>query len=243
MRNDRGISGTLYGVGVGPGDPGLLTIKGRDILLQVDTVFVPAPAEDRPSLAMSIVQRAGLRECNFQKLVFPMTRDEKILKAAWDTAARRVDEVLSTGRDAAFITLGDPLVYSTFSYLAAALRRCREEARIEAIPGITTMSLAAALVGQPLLEGDERLCLLPLPEDLGEIRVLAQSFDTLVFYKVGDRLEEAVAAITDLGLADSTSFASRAGLPEQILAPRLGEIPPDAAGYLSVLITRTGRGE
>ncbi len=241
MRDDRGMTGTLYGVGVGPGDPGLLTLKGRDVLLRAAAVFVPAPGEGKPSLAMGIVREAGLGGLDFRPLVFPMSRDEKVLAASWDAAAARVCDVLRDGKDAAFITLGDPGVYSTFSYLAAAVRRRLQGVRIETVPGVTTMNLAAALVNRPLVEGDERLCLLPLPEDLGELGALARSFDTLVLYKIGPRLREAVEALTRLGLARSSSFVGRAGLPDQIVAPELGDIPGDAAGYLSALIVRTGR--
>ncbi len=241
MRDDRGVTGVLYGVGVGPGDPGLLTLKGRDILLRVSTVFVPAPGADKPSLAMSIVESAGLEDLDFRRLVFPMSRDEKTLADSWDAAAAEVCTVLGSGKDAAFITLGDPYVYSTFSYLADGVRRRLPSAKIETVPGITTMNLAAALLNRPLVEGGERLCLLPLPEDLGEIAVLARSFDTIVLYKIAGRLREAAAAIAGLGLSDSTAFVSRAGLPDQTVVPALDGLPADAAGYLSVLIVKTGR--
>ena len=241
MRHDSGITGTLYGIGVGPGDPGLLTLKGRDILLRSSAVFVPAPAPDKPSLAMSIVEEAGFPDLPFRRLVFPMSRDRQTLTSSWDSAAAEVCAVLDRGGDAAFITLGDPFVYSTFSYLAGAVRRRRPGTSVEAVPGITTMNLAAALTGRPLVEGDERLCLLPLPRDLGEIAGLAKNFDTLVFYKIADRLDGAVEELRRLGLGDSSSFVSRAGLPGQVLADTLDEVPPEASGYLSVLIVKTRR--
>ena len=115
-------TGTLYGIGVGPGDPELITLKALKVLQAVPHIFASCSTKNTYSLALSIV-RCHLNGAGIEHLPFPMTKDPQVLASAWEQNARRVLEVLATGSDAAFVTLGDPLTYSTFGYLLKTLKR------------------------------------------------------------------------------------------------------------------------
>lgn len=251
MDNDTGKKrGTLYGIGIGPGDPDLLTVKGMRILRTVKTVFLPAGKLQNGSLAKTILARGGYvpeegvsgpPSTIWRELSFPMSGDEKELEAHWKQAADTVAESLQNGEDAAFATLGDPSVYSTWVYLSRELANVRPEIACVPVPGIQTMNAAAAALNIPLVCGKERLALLPLPDTDEEVRNLAEMFDTLVFYKIGERLERLRMLLEELGLSESSYFARRVGLPEELLAAGMGNIPPETTGYLSTLIVHTGR--
>ncbi len=147
-------TGTLYGIGVGPGDPELITLKALKVLQRVPHIFASCSPKNTYSLALDIV-RCHLNGAGIEHLPFPMTKDPEVLQEAWEGNARRVLEVLDTGSDAAFVTLGDPLTYSTFGYLLKTLKRLRPSVRVVTIPGITSYSAAAALTHIPLAEGEE----------------------------------------------------------------------------------------
>src|SRR5512147_3087622 len=102
--------GKLYGIGVGPGDPKLLTVRAKEILDQVDVVFCPKGDEDGSSWARSIIEATTSADKEFIELPFPMTRDKDVLKTYWEKAAQRIDEEIVKGKQGAFITLGDPFI-------------------------------------------------------------------------------------------------------------------------------------
>jgi precorrin-2/cobalt-factor-2 C20-methyltransferase len=129
--------GTLYGIGVGPGDPDLITLKAVKTLAGVDVVFAAASTKNESSLALSIAGPHLRQGAETLRLDFPMTRDQAVLDAAWQDNARKVSGVLAQGKSAAFLTLGDPLTYSTFGYLLRTLNGLLAEIPIKVIPGVT----------------------------------------------------------------------------------------------------------
>ncbi|HEY9072563.1 MAG TPA: precorrin-2 C(20)-methyltransferase, partial [Desulfobaccales bacterium] len=146
--------GTLYGIGVGPGDPDLITLKAVRLLQHVPHIFASCSTKNSYSLALNIV-RPHLNGAGIEHLPFPMTKEPQVLKEAWEKNAARVLEVLNSGSDAAFITLGDPLTYSTFGYLLKTLKRLNPEVQAVTVPGITSYAAAAARTHIPLTEGEE----------------------------------------------------------------------------------------
>ena len=149
--------GTLYGIGVGPGDPELLTIKAARILGQVAAVFAASSSKNDHSIAQAIVAPHLPPGTAIIRLAFPMTRDTTALEAAWHANAVTMADRLATGRDAAFITLGDPMLYSTFAYVLPCLRTLLPGLTVTIIPGITSLQAAAAATGTPLAASGENL--------------------------------------------------------------------------------------
>jgi precorrin-2/cobalt-factor-2 C20-methyltransferase len=232
----------LYGIGIGTGDPGLITVKGLELLRSANTVFVPAGKKTDDSLAGKILESAGIEKSRQVKLVFPMSKDRLELEAEWIKTAETVAASLKQDSIAAFVTLGDPSVYSTWIYLRRALQTTYSEVSCRVVPGIQTMNVAAGLLDVPLVEGKERLALVPAPDTMEELDPLFPLFDTVVFYKVGKRLEQLCRFITEKGCADRAYFVQRAGLEGEVTAAGLTAIPEEATGYLSVMIVKTGRG-
>jgi precorrin-2/cobalt-factor-2 C20-methyltransferase len=237
MRHDR--RGRLYGVGVGPGDPELLTLKAARVIEAADVVFSPKARVKSESLARSIVEQALDREVSFRDLVYPMTRNRSVLEEHWSRAACEVLEVLDAGQTAAFITLGDPTLYSTWTYLQRTLHRTRPDVPVEIIPGVSSINLASALAQIPLVIGEERLAVLPLPDELNELEELTVGFDTVVLMKVGKRFPDLAAFLDEHDLSHTSYLVSRAGLGEEQVVKRVDEIQPGQNGYLSLVIIRT----
>ena len=156
------MKGKLFGIGVGPGDPELITVKAVNVLKEVDVVCVPQAMPGKPSLALKIAQDYLSEGIEILELVLPMTENQDDLERAWQEAGLKILEQLEKGKNVAFLTLGDPSIYSTYSYVSKVIKRKAPYIEIETIPGITSFSLAAAKAGVPLVEKDESLMILPV---------------------------------------------------------------------------------
>jgi precorrin-2/cobalt-factor-2 C20-methyltransferase len=236
----------LIGIGVGPGDPELVTLKAIRLLRDADRVFVPVLGPDEPGRAEATVL-AHTSADRMERLVFALNEREDAGRREryWDAAGERVAQWLrETGGTAAFATIGDPNVYSTFAYLASTVRDLVPGVEIETVPGITAMQALAAAAGVPLVEGTEPLVLLPLArgaEGLAAALTYAEA-GTVVAYKGGRHLADVAATLKAAGRLDRAVLGSHLGLDGERIEP-LSDV--DDAPYLSsVLIParRTRRG-
>lgn len=228
------MTGSLIGVGVGPGDPQLITVKGRDTLLAADAIFVPVSVSSptgHPGYAERVVVAHVPHATPIRRLEFDL--DEDARQDSWRAAAATVAEVVAEGRTAAFATIGDPNVYSTFTYLAGEVRALAPDVAVTTVPGITAMQDLAARSGTVLVEHEEALTLLPMTEGVDAVRRRLASGDTLVLYKGGRKLPEIHAALAEAGALDRSIFGARLGLPDQDVRTT---VPSDPAPYLSTVI-------
>jgi len=230
----------LYGIGIGPGDPGLVTLAAARALAAADVVFAPTARIKDGSLAASIAIGAGADAAKMVELRFPMSRDGAELERAWLAAAEPVAAALDAGKAAAFITLGDPGVYSTWIYLRRAVLSLRPGTETVTVPGVMAANAAAARLGRALVEGDEALALLPLPDPVAALDPLLALVDTIAVYKIGSRLGELAAWAAERGLDDGADLVVGVGL-ERERAGRLAELAATAEGYLSVAVVSTRR--
>jgi precorrin-2/cobalt-factor-2 C20-methyltransferase len=234
--------GTLYGIGVGPGDPDLITLKAVKVLQRVPHIFASCSTKNNYSLALNIV-RAHLNGAGLEHLPFPMTREPQELQAAWDRNAHRVLEVLTAGQDAAFVTLGDPLTYSTFGYLLKTLKRLNPQVRIVTIPGITSYSAAAALTHIPLTEGEESFHLVSGALGAAKLREVIDKADNLVMLKTYRHFDEIYRALEELDLLDRATCVSRCGLEGETVVEDLSRLKGRPMPYLSmIIIKKKGKG-
>jgi precorrin-2/cobalt-factor-2 C20-methyltransferase len=237
------VRGRLIGVGVGPGDPELLTVKGIRVLLRADTVFVPVGDRGETGRAEAVV-RAYIDPAKVERLVFALAGDAAEREACWDRAGAAVAEVVASGRVAAFATIGDPGVYSTFGYLVATVRELVGELPVEVVPGVTAMQDLAARNGTALVEGRERLALLSLAEGTAPLADALASFDTVVCYKGGRHLPEIVDLLDASGRLERALYGARLGLPGETIQPaaKLGEEPGPYLSTVIALPERPARG-
>ena len=238
---------TLTGIGVGPGDPELLTLKAARLLREADVVFAPTTALDRESRAEQIVSAAT--GTAVRRLVFALDDQGGATPgrtAAWDEAARTVLDAFASGaRHVGFATLGDPNVYSTFGYLAQTVAGLDDEVRIDSVPGVTAMQGLAARADVRLAEGREPLTLVPATAGLDEVRSALAGTGTVVVYKGGRRLAELTAAIEAAGRAGNAVLGTDLGLPTERIGA-LREQEDGRAPYFTTVIvppSRGGRGE
>ncbi|MFZ5450193.1 MAG: precorrin-2 C(20)-methyltransferase [Thermodesulfobacteriota bacterium] len=235
-------TGTLYGIGVGPGDPELITLKALKVLHKVPHIFAACSTKNSYSLALGIV-RCHLNGAGIEHLPFPMSKDPQVLQEAWDQNARRVLEVLDGGSDAAFVTLGDPLTYSTFGYLLKTLKRLRPEVHIVTIPGITSYSAAAALTHIPLTEGEESFYLVSGALGAAKLKEVIDKSDNIVMLKTYRHFDEIYQTLEEKGLLDRTTCISRCGLDGETVVENLRDLKGRALPYLSmIIIKKQGKG-
>ncbi|WP_414469949.1 precorrin-2 C(20)-methyltransferase [Methanobacterium sp. ACI-7] len=186
--------GKFIGIGVGPGEPDLLTVKAVKALNSVDVICAPKSKESKPSLALSIVQPIlDDRKSEYETLepLFPMIEDERALQEYWDEAAGLIAEKLDAGQDVAFITLGDPTVFSTFSYVFKRINDLDYDTLI--IPGITSFTGCAASARIPLAEKDDIMVIVPkVDERLSKILEHGDTFVIMKTSRHSDLLEEII---------------------------------------------------
>ena len=234
------MSGRLIGVGVGPGDPELLTLKGLRALQQADHVFVPVGDTGEIGRAERVVQD-HLHPDRARRLLFALSDNASARAENWERGAHEVSQPLLRGETCAFATIGDPNVYSTFTYLARKVRQYAPDVYVETVPGITAMQDLAARGGSVLLEGEERLALLPFTAGENALRSALSGFETVVCYKGGSRLREVLEIAAETGRLEDAIYGSRLGMEgEEVLQAR--EVVGREGPYLSTLIfTSRGR--
>jgi len=236
----------LVGVGMGPGDPELVTVRAVRVLQEADLVVVPVMTAVEPGRAEATV-RAYVTHDRLQRLVFALDDRGGASAArtrAWQDAADLVAEALRSKGCVAFATLGDPNVYSTFTYLADAVRGQLPGVDVSTVPGITAMQDLAARSGTVLCEGTESLALLPLTAGLVAFDAALTHFDTVVAYKGGRHMPAVLDQLRRHDRIDDAVFGAALGLPDQQVCGASdikGEMP-----YLSTVIVpakgRSGRG-
>lgn len=219
----------VYGVGVGVGDKKLLTLKALEILKKVDKIFIPISKEGKKSIAYEII-KDYVDGKDIEELLFPMIKDKEELKKYWENA---LEKVLKEDGEVALITIGDPTLYSTFSYLWKLLNE--KGIKVEVVNGISSIFASAAALNIPLVEGDEKLCILPQGKDLEKY---VDEFDTIIVMKTKN-LKEKLDKIKDkdnyiVGLVRRATFED-----EKVAIGRLDELDFDEFNdYLSLAIIK-----
>ena len=233
---------TLFAVGVGPGDPELVTLKGARLIRSADVVVTPVSDTSDASVALQIVE--GMLEPARQRIVtqvYPMKRPGPELEEFWRRSAAEVTGYLEQGQRVVFITLGDPSLYSTFLYLYRELQSHHPEVRVEVVPGVTSFNAAAGQALSPLVLGDERLAILPATYENERLERVFEDFDTVVLMKVHRVFSRIRNLLEDRGLGDNVVFARRVGMDGEVIHRRLDAVQPDDLDYLSLLIVRRAR--
>jgi precorrin-2/cobalt-factor-2 C20-methyltransferase len=235
------LSRSLTAVGLGPGDPELVTIKGLRAIEAADVIFVPRSRDGDASLALRIA-RPWLDPARQQivELALPMTRDPDLLAPAWRAAADRIAAQLETATRGAYLLLGDPLLYGTFIYLWGELAERHPQIAVTIIPGVTSFAAAAARAGIPLGTTDDRVSIVPASYETGagQLRRLLSDADTVILMKVGRVLPQVLAALAELELLDAAVYVERVGMPEELIVRDLRTLHGQQRPYLSLLIVR-----
>ncbi len=231
----------LIGVGVGPGDPELVTVKGVGALRDADVVVVPVMDTLEQGRAEATVLHY-VDAAKVVRVVFALNErtDRARREAAWDAAGERVAQLLRDHGTVAFATIGDPNVYSTFTYLAQTVSALVPGVAVETVPGITAMQDLAARSGAVLTEGTEPLTLVPVTAGSAVLKEALEGPGTVVAYKFGRLAEEVAGALRETGRAEGAVWGSALGLPEESIRPA-SQLLDGPLPYLSTLIAPAPR--
>lgn len=231
--------GRLFAVGVGPGDPDLLTRRAERAIREAAVIFAPSATGDDASYALSIVSPFLDRQRQeIMVRTFPMTRDQETLNPLRMQAAREIAGHVCSGRDVAFITIGDPLLYSTFQPIFRILGEEFPHIAVEFVPGISSISAAAAAAGLPLALADETVAILPATTDEEKILKALVSFDTIVLLKISRAFDRVYGMLRQLKLDDKALYIRRVGSREEEMTDDLGSLVGQKLDYLSLLIVK-----
>jgi precorrin-2/cobalt-factor-2 C20-methyltransferase len=228
------MNGTLHGVGVGPGDPDLMTLRAVRVIRAAAVVAYPAPAGGE-SFARAIAAAAIPAGTAELRIEVPMTAARAPAQAAYDRAAAAIAGHLEAGRDVAVLCEGDPMFYGSFMYLLA---RLVPRFPVEVVPGVTSLTACAAAARRPLSAREGTLSVIPATLPEGELSVRLAAADAAAVMKVGRHLAKLRRVLADLGLDGDAVYVERASLPEARTLP-LAEAP-EAAPYFSMVLVRKG---
>lgn len=231
--------GILYGVGVGPGDPELITVKAARLLARVSAVFAPVARPGAESLAAQIARPFLPEGLPVEPLVFAMRSPLPTRISHWQAAATAIAARLDAGGDAAFLTEGDPSLYSTFQHVTACLAAQRPDLRVEVIPGISSVQAVAARAGLPLADNDESLAILPATAPGPVLDGALRSFHTVVVMKAAAALDPVLDTLEAAGLADRAVCVVRCGQPGERVVHDVRTLRGQPLDYFATLMVRT----
>ncbi|PWA12203.1 precorrin-2 C(20)-methyltransferase [Pueribacillus theae] len=232
------MPGILYGVGVGPGDPELITVKAFRVLKESQVIAYPKKRSRAKSYAHQIVDTyINEHEKEMLGLVFPMTKDQTILEREWSNTVEKVAEKLSQGKDVAFVTEGDPFLYSTFIHMMRLMKERYPEIEIKSVPGISSINGAASRLGIPLADGDERVAIVPACDDYETMKQAIQENDCIVFIKVAKVMNLMLSILRELDLTHKASVVTKVTSKEEIIWD-VEELEDVDLEYLTLMVVR-----
>ncbi|WP_416151818.1 precorrin-2 C(20)-methyltransferase [Salipaludibacillus sp. HK11] len=232
------MTGTLYGLGVGPGDPELITIKAFRKLKEADVIAYPKKRKGSKSYAHRIIDvyiTPGEKE--MLGLIFPMTKDPIILEREWSNTVEEIWQHLKIGKDVAFVTEGDPLLYSTFIHMMNLVKQRYPEVTIKTVPGISSINGAASRLGIALAEGDDHVAIIPARDDYEAMKKAIVENDCVIFIKVAKVMDVMLEILRELDLLEKASVVTKVTSDEEVIWD-IHELDRAELEYLTLMVVR-----
>ena len=231
--------GSLYGIGVGPGDPELLTIKAQRTLQSVAVICFTQLDDGKESYALNVVR--GVLEAakpEFLAITIPADDATPVSPQTWADAAEEIAGHLHQGKDVAFITEGDPMLYSEFFNVLESVKAVVPDPGVVVIPGVSSVMAAAASSGMPLVTHGQRLTILPKVYGIDDLRKAITNSDTTVLMEVNPDLLQALANLENLGLTGKATYVRRASTARESVVEDISKLSAEDLDYFSLLIIR-----
>lgn len=230
------LTGTFYGIGVGPGDPELLTVKAINALKKIDVLIAPKTEKKSYSVALSIAQPHLKPEVEILYRTFPMVKDFAAETEIFEAHKDEILKLLRGGQSVGFATIGDPMFYSTYIYIFKLLEPCGVP--IVTIPGVPAFLAIAAQIGRPLAYGNDILTIIPATADLAAVDDALARADSTVLMKVYKNFPKIVDALKVRGMTDDAILVSRCGLDDEKIITDVAAHKDEHLNYLSTILTR-----
>ncbi|WP_437317650.1 precorrin-2 C(20)-methyltransferase [Sorangium sp. So ce385] len=234
--------GKLYGVGVGPGAPDLLTLRAVRVLEGADVLALPRSSDFGASMAYRILEPVVGKQRDKERLLltFPMSKDPDRVRPYVDAAVDKIGDRLSRGLSVAFATEGDPSLFSTFVYVRREALRRFPGLEVEVVPGVTSVTAVPAVSGLSLADGQERIAILPATYGVDDLTDVLRRFDTVVLMKIGSEMPKVTEALTGAGLLDRAVFVSKATMPEQRIVRDLRAAQGERGDCFAMVVVTRG---
>ena len=230
--------GVFYGVGVGPGDPELLTVRAQRLLEKVDVVCYTQLDDGAPSFALDVVRQLLSGSAEMLPIIIPAD-DSPVSHDTWHEAAYRIGAKLREGQDVAFITEGDPMLYSEFPNLIEHVQaEGIDGLSVEVVPGVPSVMAAAASSGVPLVSQGQRLAILPEVYGIDDLREAITNYDTIVLMEIDRNLMDALANLESLGLAGKAIYVRQASTASERVIDDISKLTDEDYDYFSLLIIK-----
>ena len=230
----------FYGIGTGPGDSTLVTIKAVNTIKMLDILYTPEPKKGGDSLALSIVKEYVPDTVEIKQRHFPMNNDSVEKMASWDAIAAEIKADVKAGKEVGFITLGDPMIYSTYVYI---MERLMDEREVETIPGISSFSNIASNQNFPLVMDTDPLMVIPCTMEEEKIDAALQTYDCFVLMKVYKNFKEIVQKLEKYDLIDSAILVSNSSQEREVVYKDLRDVHlQEKISYFStILVNRNNK--
>ncbi len=232
--------GVFYGVGLGPGAPGLITVAAQEVLSQADCVIHPASSPTGNSFSREILQSLNIPVAKMEAISLCMGKDRTQPLAAYRKASDRIAGKVRKGQSVAFITEGDPFFYSTFIYLYEAMKSHHSDIPIKIISGISSVFHAAGKAGLPVARQDERVAILPSLSGEEDLHAMYENFHTLFLLKLSRSYSIAFKYLERRGLLDQAVYLEKLGTPEERVERDIRKVNPKKVPYFAMLMIRKG---
>lgn len=230
--------GTLFGLGVGPGDPELITVKAFRRLQESPVIAYPKKLKGSKSYAHRIVEvYINPAEKEMLGLVFPMTKDEDTLRTEWTKSVETIYSYLVQGKDVAFVTEGDPMLFSTFIHLMNLMKSMYPDVPIETVAGISSFNGSVNRLGIALADGDDYVAMIPATEDMEEMRRVIETHDAIVFIKVAKVIDAMLDLLEEMNLLDKAHVVTKVTSDEEVIW-KINELRGAELNYLSCMVVR-----
>lgn len=230
------MTGTVYGIGVGPGDPELLTIKAVKAIEKADIIIAPKTEKKEGSVALDIAKPYLKKDVRIVYQVFPMVKRFAEDTGAWEKNKQEILGFLREGKNVAFLTLGDAMFFSTYIYVFRLLEK--EGVPIETVPGIPAFIAIGSHLGWPIVEGDDILSIIPSTADEEKIKKVMAVSDNIVLMKVYKNFPEIVKLLEENDMLESSVMVSRCGLPDEERIDDIRARKDQPVNYLSTILAR-----
>ncbi len=233
------MKGTFWGIGVGPGDPELLTVKAIHGIQQADVLIAPKTEKKEGSVALSIAKPYLKKDIEIVYQVFPMVADFSSSTEAWEKNRDEILSLLEQGKNVAFLTLGDPMFYSTYIYVYRLLQSTG--VNIQTIPGIPAFCAIGSQLGYPIVEGNDILSIIPATASEEKIKQALAASDNVVLMKVYKNFSHIVDLLAEKDMARQAVMVSRCGLPDEERIDDIEAQKDKKVNYLSTILTRRNK--